>query len=412
MSDVVLNKAFRDANETHARYRVLMGGAGSGKSTDVAMDYIAKLTDEKYEGANLLVVRASEHSHAQSTFAELARAIDAMGLTDEWDVWPSKLTMTCKATGAQVYFRGCNDQRAIERLKSIQVKSGKLCWVWIEEATELRQSDVDIIDDRLRGELPDGLWYQITMSFNPVSASHWIKGAFWDSTDPNVFTCHTTYKDNKFIDPQYAERMERRRLTDPVGYRVYALGEWGVTDGLVFENWTLGEYKVDDFDNISIGTDFGYNHAHATLTLGFRDGDVYVLSELVCYNKTKTEILDELARKKVKKNVPMWCDSAEPASIKEFRKGGYLAQPVVKEPNSVKAQIDWLKDRRIFIDGSCVHLLKEIQQYRWQVDRVTGEFLDIPITVNDDCIAALRYGIEPWRKARGLRTMDKGAFGL
>jgi phage terminase large subunit len=108
----------------------------------------------------------------------------------------------------------------------------------------------------------------------------------------------------------------------------------------------------------------------------------------------------------------MWCDSAEPASIKEFRKGGYLAQPVVKEPNSVKAQIDWLKDRRIFIDGSCVHLLKEIQQYRWQVDRVTGEFLDIPITVNDDCIAALRYGIEPWRKARGLRTMDKGAFGL
>ena len=64
MSDVVLNKAFKDANETHARYRVLMGGAGSGKSTDVAMDYIAKLTDERYEGANLLVVRASEAEQA------------------------------------------------------------------------------------------------------------------------------------------------------------------------------------------------------------------------------------------------------------------------------------------------------------------------------------------------------------
>lgn len=231
MSEIVLNKAFKECNENRCRYKLVMGGAGSGKSTNVAMDYIAKLSNPMNYGANLLVVRASEHSHAQSTFAELDKAITALGVRDIWEVRTSNLTMRNKYTDSVIYFRGCNDQRALERLKSITCKSGKLCWVWIEEATELRQTDVDIIDDRLRGELPENLYYQITMTFNPVSATHWIKSVFWDSTDPNIYRCHTTYLDNKFIDPQYAERMERRKLTDPQGYKIYALGEWGVTEG-------------------------------------------------------------------------------------------------------------------------------------------------------------------------------------
>ena len=412
MSNVVLNKAFKNCNESRCRYKVVMGGAGSGKSVNVATDYIAKLSNPMYYGANLLVVRSCEQSHSQSTFAELSKAINALGVADFWEVKPSSLTMRNKYTESVIYFRGCNDQRAIERLKSITTKQGKLCWVWVEEATELRQSDLEIIDDRLRGELPPNLYYQITMTFNPVSATHWIKSQFWDSDDPNIFKCHTTYLDNKFIDAQYAARMERRKLTDPQGYKIYALGEWGVTDGLIFQNWQIGTYKEKDFEHFSIGTDFGFNHAHATLHLAERDGDIYVLRECVCHNKTKTEILADLNRFKIPKRVPMWCDSAEPASIKEFRQGGYLAMPVEKEPNTVLAQINWLKDRRIFIDGRCVNLIKEIQQYRWQQDRVSGQYLDTPVTVNDDCIAALRYGIEQWRKNKGLKTMKKGELSL
>lgn len=412
MSDVVLNKVFRECNENKSRYKVVMGGAGSGKSVNVAMDFIAKLSNPMYYGANLLVVRGCEQSHGQSTFAELNKAVNALGVQDLWEIKTGNLKMQNKYTGSVIYFRGCNDQRALERLKSITTKQGKLCWVWIEEATELRQSDLEIIDDRLRGELPPNLYYQITMTFNPVSATHWIKSAFWDSQDPNIFKCHTTYLDNKFIDKQYAERMERRKLTDPQGYKIYALGEWGVTDGLIFQNWETGTYKDKDFDNLSIGTDFGFNHAHATLLLGERDGNIYVLRECVCRGKTKSEIIGNLSKSKIPKKVPMYCDSAEPASIKEFRNGGYLAMPVEKEPNSVKAQIDWLKDRKIFVDGRCVNFLKEIQQYRWQQDRVSGEYIDTPITINDDCIAALRYGIEPWRKNRGLKTMTKGELSL
>ena len=64
--------------------------------------------------------------------------------------------------------------------------------MWIEEATELSQADVEIIDDRLRGELPPGLFYQIKMTFNPVSATHWIKAAYFDHIDADVLTHHST----------------------------------------------------------------------------------------------------------------------------------------------------------------------------------------------------------------------------
>ena len=50
---------------------------------------------------------------------------------------------------------------------------------------------------------------------------------------------------------------------------------------------------------------------------------------------------------KFQKRITMYCDSAEPDRIKMWQKAGYRARPVKKEPNSVKAQIDYLKQHTI-----------------------------------------------------------------
>ncbi len=55
----------------------------------------------------------------------------------------------------------------------------------------------------------------------------------------------------------------------------------------------------------------------------------------------------------------MWCDSAEPDRIKMWRKAGYHAEPVVKEPG-VSAQIDYLKQMRIHI-----HQVVQIQSKKY-----------------------------------------------
>ena len=227
------NPIFRPVNEWRGRYRILKGSAGSGKSVNIAQDYVAKLSDPAFRGANLLVVRNIEETNRDSTFAELQAAIYRMfGPYAErfWKVNLNPLSLECKITGNRIIFRGVKDQRQREKVKSITFKNGKLVWIWCEEATELLSEDVDILDDRLRGKL-DGmnpnLYYQITMTFNPVSATHWIKARYFDKADPDVLAHHSTYKTNRFIDPAYFRRMERRKEEDPEGYRVYGLGEWG-----------------------------------------------------------------------------------------------------------------------------------------------------------------------------------------
>ena len=231
---VELNPAFKEVNRSKRRYIVMKGSAGSGKSVDTATNYILRLLQDP--GRNLLCVRKSDITNRDSTFAELQGAIFRMfgdKYEKYWTIKQNPLMIECKANCNQIIFRGVNDDKQREKLKSITFKRGKLTDVWIEEATELMQSDFEIIDDRLRGKLPPGQFYQIKMTFNPVSATHWIKKNFFDIEDENVLTHSSNYVNNRFIDAAYRARMERRKKVDPEGYRVYGLGEWGEVGGLM-----------------------------------------------------------------------------------------------------------------------------------------------------------------------------------
>lgn len=415
MAKIELNAVFKEFNRTKCRYRLAKGSAGSGKSYDIAIDYILKLSDIKYKGANLLVVRQTEGSHKDSTFAQLLSAINICGLSAFWTYKTTPLTLTCKATGNMIIFRGFSDQRARERVKSITFPQGKLTWIWCEEATELQESDVDILDDRLRGKLDNpNLYYQMTFSFNPISAQHWIKRKYWDYESNNIFKCHSTYLDNRFNDAAYHERMMMRKEQDPDGYRIYGLGEWGELGGLILTNYVIEDIPTDfnRYDNVLYSQDFGYNHANCILEIGFKDDEVYVLRELYVHEKDTDEIIQLANEMGFDKRKKMWCDSAEPDRIKMWQKAGYRAEGVKKEQGSVNAQIDYLKQHKIHINGCCLNTIKEIQQWKWQKDRVTGLYIDTPVDFMDDAMAALRYSVENYRRNRRLKTMNKSVLGL
>lgn len=402
------NASFREVNASRHRYRVMKGSAGSGKSMNIAQDYIKKLSDMKYQGANLLVIRKVDESNRDSTFAELQSAVFRLfgeHYERAWKITQNPLSLECRLTGNRIIFRGVNDDRQREKVKSITFKKGKLTWIWIEEATELYEADIDILDDRLRGELENpNLYYQITFTFNPVSATHFLKAKYFDVSHPDVLTHHSTFEDNRFIDDGFRRRMEMRKLRDPDGYRVYGLGEWGETGGLVFNNWEVQEFSTDplDWEYLAIGQDFGFNHANAILLLAYKDEDLYVLHEYYVHEKDTEEII-EAVEGQFPKDVPMWCDSAESDRVKTWRnRGGYNARKVVKERTThstyIKNQIDWLKRRRIYVHPSCVNLIKELGQWKWRFDSKRSMYLDEPVDFFDDAIAALRYGVESWRK--------------
>lgn len=322
------------------------------------------------------------------------------------------MELISKVTGNKVIFRGMKDDGQREKVKSITFDVGKLTWIWIEEATELYEADVDILDDRLRGDLSFNpfLYYQITFSFNPVSATHWLKAKYFDIKSDDVYTHQSTYLQNRFIDEAYHRRMMMRKERDPDGYRIYGLGEWGETGGLILTNYVVEEFdtSTDRFDYMVNSQDFGFNHANCIGEVGFKDGDIYLCRELYVFEKDTSEII-QLAEGKFQKRITMYCDSAEPDRIKMWQKAGYRACPVKKEPNSVKAQIDYLKQHTIHIHPSCVNTTKEIQQWKWKKDEKTNTFTDEPVNFFDDAMAMLRYSIEQERKGKvKLKTFRGG----
>lgn len=405
---VQFNPIFRNANESRHRYRVMKGSAGSGKSVNVAQDYVLKLSDPKYKDANLLVIRKVDATNRYSTYAELSAAVYRI-FGDQWQqcwrIRQNPLELESRVTGGKIIFRGMKDDREREKIKSINFERGKLTWIWCEEATELNERDVDILDDRLRGVLDNpNLYYQITFTFNPVSAMHWIKRRYFDVVHPDIFTHHSTYLDNRFIDEAYHRRMMLRKELDPEGYRVYGLGEWGELGALILTNYVVEEFDTsfERFDRKVYSQDFGFNHANAILDVGFKDGEIFICDEIYVHEKDTGEIIQIAEKKGLDKRIVMYCDSAEPDRIKTWRKAGFNARAVKKEPGSVQAQIDYLKRHKIHIHPCCVNTLKEIQQWKWKYDDRLGVYLDEPVEFMDDAMAALRYAVEGVRRGPAI----------
>lgn len=221
-----INPVYLPFLDCKKRYLVLYGGAGSGKSYFIAQRIIIKLLSSGM--TNLLCVRAVGNTHRDSTFALLRQIISAWEINELFTVNLSELRIVCRYTQNSVIFKGLDDA---EKLKSLTFAKGDLTDIWIEEASEINESDFNQLDVRLRGRGEK----QIVLSFNPVDVNHWLKKRFFDRRDENAAILHTTYKDNVFLDGAYSQILESYKDTDRYYYDVYCLGQWGVYGKTVFD---------------------------------------------------------------------------------------------------------------------------------------------------------------------------------
>lgn len=252
----VFNQKFVPFLDNDKRYLVFYGGAGSGKSFFVVERFVYKMLKNKM--FNLLVVRKTGKSNRDSTFALFKQIISKWNLNKYFKVNESDLRVKCLLNNNEVTFAGLDD---VEKLKSITFSKGELTDVWIEEASEVLESDFNQLDVRLRGK---GTKKQIVISFNPIDINHWLKKRFFDRTDDNIEIFHSTYKDNEFLDDDYKRLLESYKETDEYYYNVYCLGMWGVLGKTVFDAKKLQErlqiapkpikvgYFVYDYDGLSI----------------------------------------------------------------------------------------------------------------------------------------------------------------
>ena len=103
---------------------------------------------------------------------------------------------------------------------------------------------------------------------------HWLKKRFFDvKNDPDILAITTNYKCNEWLDEADLRLFDNMKEKNPRRYQVAGLGNWGIVDGLVYENWKEEEFTLDQVINCDSvnGIDFGYTNDPAAVFIGFID---------------------------------------------------------------------------------------------------------------------------------------------
>ena len=390
------------------RYLIAEGGAGAGKSIAAAQKVIMKSL--KYPNSMTIVMRAWSPRLRVTAYRMLIDILNENLIPYHVNNTTMKITFENKSVIQGMEIVDSQGGEVAASIKSLTDISG----MWIEEPTELSLEEFEMIRMRLRGrELPDGQSRQLILTFNPIDRNHWLHEMFFDRNDDPVededtSINHYTYKDNEFLDAEYKKYLEG--IKDSNRYNVYTLGLWGELGAMVYERWRPWGFNPQEtkYDTIIGGADFGYSHPSAFVVLGIDESthDIYVIDEVYQreeLNRTFIEsIKSKLNRNGIAENIPIYCDSANPASIKEMQLGGLNAQPAQK---NVLDGISSVRQYCLKVHTQCDSFLKEIAGYQRAKDQA-GRVLELPNKKAgfDDLMDAMRYAVYTYSLANKLYT--------
>ncbi len=384
------------------RYRVVKGSRASKKSKTTALWFIFHMM--KHPLANTLVVRKTFRTLKDSCYTELKWAAERLQVGHLWHFTTSPLEGTYLPTGQKIYFRGLDDPL---KVTSITVEKGCLCWLWIEEAYELSsEQDFDTLNESIRGQVPEGLFKQVTLTFNPWNEKHWLKRRFFDAEDdPDILAITTNYTCNEWLDEADRRVFDAMRTANPRRYQVAGLGNWGIVDGLVYENWQEVAFDPEEIRSrpgvrSAFGLDFGYTNDPTALFCGLLDTGskkLWVFDELYQKGMSNSKIAQAVQAMGYGKE-RITADSAEPKSIDELRSLGLRVKGAAKGRDSIQNGIQFIQELEILIHPSCVNFLTEISNYTWEKDKF-GTPTNRPIDNFNHQMDAMRYALEGFVKS-------------
>lgn len=382
-------------------YRVVKGSRGSKKSKNTAHNFIQRIM--KYPWANLLVVRRYSNTNKQSTYTDLKWAASQQGVAHLFKFNESMPEITYQPTGQKILFRGLDDEL---KITSITVDVGILAWAWFEEAYQIETEDkFRTVVESIRGmyDAPD-FFKQITVTFNPWSERHWLKKVFFDeeTREKDTFAITTTFRVNEWLDDVDRQRYLDLYRTNPRRARIVADGEWGVAEGLVFENFEVEEFdiqqKIKEIQETAHGMDFGFTNDPTTEVSSIVDlenKELWIYDEHYEKAMLTKDIYNMLVKKGLKETY-ITADSAEKRLIQELiNKGIRRMRASVKGSGSINQGILFLQGFKIYIHPRCFHTIEEFNTYTFDQDK-EGKWLNTPIDANNHIIDALRYSLEQY----------------
>lgn len=408
-----IGAGYREFWFSEHRYLVCKGGRGSKKSTTAAMKVLWLIMKQPL--TNALIIRKVFNTHKDSTYSQLKWAAENLGVRHLFKFSLSPLEVTYLPTNQKILFRGMDDPMSIT---SITVEKGYLNLVWIEEAYQLSdEQGFNKLDFSIRGELPKGYFKQFIITLNPWNESHWIKRRFFDSPDENTLALTTTYRCNEWLGPDDIALFEQMKINNPRRYRIEGDGEWGISEGLIYENVTTQEF---DYNIISkrpnarsvFGLDFGYTNDPTAFICAIVDQDnkeLYIFDEHYQKAMTNSDIASMIKYKGYAKEQIIG-DSSEPKSIEEIKRAGIpRIKGAAKGKDSILNGIQLIQDYKIIVHPKCENTIIELSNYCW--DTKDGIAINKPIDTYNHLMDALRYGMEVIKKKQ-LTVTDKSFYNI
>lgn len=409
------NSAFKSIMKHEKERWTFPGGRASCKSSFISLAVVLLIVmNPKY---NAVIVRRYSKTLRYSVFEQIVWAIEKLGLRAKFKIPKSKtaalpITYTRKdGKEQQILFVGLDDP---EKSKSMKLSNGYIAILWVEEKTEINQSDLQNLRiSTLRG----GEKFYIFESYNPPSASrHWCNREA-ETVDPNRMIVKTTYLDipKDWLGDAILHDIEQTKATNKRAYENIYLGIATGTGRNIFENLEIREITNDEiasFDYIYCGIDWGYYpdpYAYGAMCYDAERQTLYIFDELYLYKHGNYEAFCETREHMEKHGMDITkdritADSAEPKSIADFRQWGGNVRGAIKGVGSLDAGFKWLQGlAKIVIDPArCPRMADEFTLYEYEIDKRTGEIMQgYPQGQPDHGMALTRYALESVWRHRG-----------
>ena len=401
----IFNPVYRPYLEDFStRFIVFYGGAGSGKSYFCAQRLIYKALKSRRK---ILVLRKVNRTTKASTFQLLLDVLSQFNILNYCKINRTDFTIELP-NGSMFLCMGLDDP---EKIKSI----AGLTDAWLEEATEFTLDDFSQINLRVRD--PKAANQEIILSMNPVSKANWTYLHFF-AEDPEleefrktVRIVHTTYLDNPHLPQDYVNALLMMKATNEVYYKIYALGEFGSLDKLIYNNWQKMDFDPDRIKGQPLcGLDFGYTNdptAFVYSVLVPEERRIYICKEWGGTGYLNDQIAEQIKEMGFAKSLIM-ADSAEQKSVDEIKRLGVpRIKPCVKGKGSVLQGIQKLQQYELIVHPTCVNVIEELQNYAWTKDRNTNEYINEPIDSWNHYLDSLRYSLQCLDARAQLSTMNK-----
>lgn len=345
---------------------VNQGGTRSGKTYSLLQLLIVKAFENK--GKVFTIVRKSLPSLKMTAYRDFFEILNNLDLYSETD--HNKSDYTYNLNGNLFEFVSLDQPQ--------KKRGARRDFLFCNEANELTWEDFF----QLLVRTTDKIW----LDYNPSDSFHWIYDKLLIRDD--VSYIQTTYKDNPFLEQTIVDEIERLQGTDDDYWRIYGLGERGLSRATVFQFEMADDPKGK---LVSFGLDFGFTNDPTSLVQVYKDGNDLYIHEMMYHTQlTNSDIGEKFAELGLTRYDEIWADSAEPKSIEELHRMGWNVKPTAKGADSIMAGIDILKRHKIYLTKGSDNAVREFQNYKWQEDK-NGNLLNKPIDKFNHAIDAVRY---------------------